>query len=123
MQAAATADLDRIRREAAEVSERELRALRELRDAALDEAARLRSELRSLQSQHEELLLEHREGTARLDVKVTELLGELKLKGFELQRLQVGEGAQEGGEKGKLASAAPSKPSLPLAHCTALSTM
>jgi progesterone-induced-blocking factor 1 len=90
IQAAATADLDRIRREAAEVSERELRTLRELRDAALDEAARLRLELRGLQGQHEELLLEHRDGKARLDVRVTELLGELKLKGFDLQRVQVG---------------------------------
>jgi hypothetical protein len=61
-----------------------------LRDAALDEASRLRTELRQLRTQHEELLLSSRSAAAASGVSHSELLGELKLKGFELTRLQVG---------------------------------
>lgn len=63
---------------------------RDLRDAALDEASRLRTELRQLRTQHEELLLSSRSAAAASGVSHSELLGELKLKGFELTRLQVG---------------------------------
>ncbi|WIA18914.1 hypothetical protein OEZ85_003586 [Tetradesmus obliquus] len=88
LQATAASDLERIRKEAAETSEREARLLRDLRDAALDEASRLRTELRQLRTQHEELLLSSRSAAAALGVSHSELLGELKLKGFELTRLQ-----------------------------------
>lgn len=88
LQAAAASDLERIRKEAAETSEREARLLRDLRDAALDEASRLRTELRQLRTQHEELLLSSRSAAAASGVSHSELLGELKLKGFELTRLQ-----------------------------------
>lgn len=63
---------------------------RDLRDAALDEASRAKSELRQLRQQHEELLLSSRESASRSDVSHSQLMGELKLKGFELTRLQVG---------------------------------
>jgi hypothetical protein len=63
---------------------------RDLRDAALDDASRAKSELRQLRAQHEELLLSSREAASRADVANSQLLGELKLKGFELTRLQVG---------------------------------
>lgn len=63
---------------------------RDLRDAALDEASRTKSELRQLHQQHEELLLSSREAASRADVSNSQLMGELKLKGFELTRLQVG---------------------------------
>eukprot|EP00878_Enallax_costatus_P027150 GHUV01029204.1.p1 GENE.GHUV01029204.1~~GHUV01029204.1.p1 ORF type:complete len:507 (+),score=193.43 GHUV01029204.1:240-1760(+) len=89
LQAAAAADLERIRREAADTAEREARMLRELRDTALDEASRTKSELRQLRVAHEELLLSSREAAARADVSHSELLGEIKLKSFELARLQV----------------------------------
>lgn len=62
---------------------------RDLRDAALDEASRLRTELRQLRTQHEELLLSSRTAAASAGVSHSELLGELKVKGFELTRLQV----------------------------------
>jgi hypothetical protein len=64
--------------------------LRDLRDAAVDDASRAKSELRQLRQQHEELLLSSRESASRSDVAHSELVGELKLKGFELARLQVG---------------------------------
>lgn len=64
---------------------------RDLRDAALDEASRTKSELRQLRQQHEELLLSSREAASRADVANSQLMGELKLKGFELARLQVGQ--------------------------------
>jgi hypothetical protein len=60
-----------------------------LRDAALDEASRTKSELRQLRQQHEELLLSSREAASRADVANSQLMGELKLKGFELTLLQV----------------------------------
>ena len=62
---------------------------RDLRDAALDEASRTKSELRQLREQHEELLLSSREAASRADVANSQLMGDLKLKGFELSRLQV----------------------------------
>jgi hypothetical protein len=43
-----------------------------------------------LRQQHEELLLSSRESASRSDVSHSQLMGELKLKGFELTRLQVG---------------------------------
>jgi hypothetical protein len=69
---------------------------RDLRDAALDEASRTRSELRQLRQQHEELLLSSREAASRAAVDNSQLMGELKLKGFELARLQVGSAQQTG---------------------------
>lgn len=62
---------------------------RELRDSALDEASRTKSELRQLRAAHEELLVSSREAAGRADVAASQLMGELKLKGFELTRLQV----------------------------------
>ncbi|KAF6252466.1 hypothetical protein COO60DRAFT_1704276 [Scenedesmus sp. NREL 46B-D3] len=88
LQAKAASDLERIRKEAAETGEREARLLRDLRDAAVDEASRLRTELRQLRTQHEELLLSSRSAAAASGVSHSELLGELKLKGFELTRAQ-----------------------------------
>lgn len=67
---------------------------RDLRDSALDDASRAKSELRQLRVQHEELLLSSREAASRADVANSQLLGELKLKGFELTRMQVGFRAQ-----------------------------
>jgi hypothetical protein len=55
----------------------------------MDEASRTKSELRQLRQQHEELLLSSREAASRADVANSQLMGELKLKGFELTRLQV----------------------------------
>eukprot|EP00775_Hariotina_reticulata_P002520 gene2521-2822_t len=88
LQAAAAADLEMIRKEAAEGAEREGRMLRDLRDAALDESSRTKSELRQLRQQHEDLLLSSREAASRADVAHSELLGELRVKQFELTRLQ-----------------------------------
>lgn len=68
----------------------------DLRDAALDEAADAKGELRRLRTAHEELLVCSREAAARASVEHSELLGELKLKGFELSRLQV---RHQGGEE------------------------
>lgn len=62
---------------------------RDLRDTALDEASRTKSELRQLRVVHEDLLLSSREAAARADVSHSELLGEIKMKSFELTRLQV----------------------------------
>lgn len=90
MQAVAQADLERIRKEATEIYERETRLLRETRDAALDDAARTKAELRDLTQQHDDLVVAHRETVARTDMRAIELQGELKLKSFELQRVQVG---------------------------------
>lgn len=88
LQQAAAADLQRIRQEATEAAEREARLLRDLRDAALDEASRTKSELRQMREAHEDLLLASRDAASRADVLNSQLMGELKLKGFELSRLQ-----------------------------------
>jgi len=65
---------------------------RDLRDAALDEASRTKSELRQMREAHEDLLLASRDAASRADVLNSQLMGELKLKGFELSRLQVCQG-------------------------------
>lgn len=66
-----------------------------MRDAALDEASRTKSELRQLREAHEDLLLASRDAASRADVAHSQLMGELKLKGFELSRLQVCQGPRE----------------------------
>lgn len=54
-----------------------------------DDASRARGELRALRQAHEELLVRHREEVGRADLQLAELLGEAKLRAFELQRVQV----------------------------------
>lgn len=127
-------------REASEAAEREVRLMRDMRDAAIDEAARwgragecgahsskrarvqsalravapaamapvsractnesphthppntqprLKADLRDLTLAHESLQASSREGRLALDVRVAELVGEAKLRAFELQRAQV----------------------------------
>jgi hypothetical protein len=49
----------------------------------------MKSELRQLRQQHEDLLVSSREAASRADVAHSELLGELRVKQFELTRVQV----------------------------------
>ena len=68
--------------------DRELEALRELRDAAREEAEQLRQELKEARTQYEELLAQHRSLQARSDTSAAEAQGQLRVKAFETERLQ-----------------------------------
>ncbi|KAI8463321.1 MAG: hypothetical protein J3K34DRAFT_527091 [Monoraphidium minutum] len=88
LQAQAAADMDAIRQEAADGAEREVRLMREMRDAALDDAASSKADLRELALAHDALEASAREARLAGDVRVAELLGEGRLRAFEMQRAQ-----------------------------------
>ncbi|GIL63803.1 hypothetical protein Vafri_17794 [Volvox africanus] len=83
------ADLEKIRVETAEAYEREARLLRELRDAAQEEALRAKGALAELQGLHEKATLAHAEISRRLEQQVVALQTELKQKTFELSHFKV----------------------------------
>lgn len=89
LQAAAREDIERIRVENLAAHEREVSALKEMRDTGAMEAKRLQSELRESRRSFEELLLRHRESQKDADVRQAELLADLKMKSFELERMRV----------------------------------
>eukprot|EP00899_Mesostigma_viride_P010340 jgi/Mesvir1/19307/Mv10376-RA.1 len=82
-------DLDRIRAESAEVAERELRTLRELRDAAVSDKQRTELDLKECRAAHAELVAKYRELQNVSDGRFGDLWAELKMKTFEVDRLTV----------------------------------
>ncbi|KAK9817127.1 hypothetical protein WJX72_009955 [[Myrmecia] bisecta] len=89
IRAAAQADLDRVRRETSEAHEREVRLMKDMRDAAIEGCQRAQAAFKDLQASYEELQLAHRDLQKRADLRSTEQAGEVKLKAFEVDRLQL----------------------------------
>ncbi len=94
LSAQAAADVDRVRREASEAYERDTRMLRDLRDQAQAEAEAARAAVKEARALQEEATTAARQAAVRMDVRCAELAGELKLKAYEVQRLQVRERLQ-----------------------------
>lgn len=88
LRAMAAHDLERVRREAADAHDRETRLLRESRDTAAAECSRLLAEVRDVQRAHDELSATHHSAVNRLELRVTELSGELRLRDMDLARTQ-----------------------------------
>ncbi|KAL6754707.1 hypothetical protein V8C86DRAFT_311837 [Haematococcus lacustris] len=95
LQAATHADMERIRVETSEAYEREARLLRELRDAAQEDAARAKKALSDLQAVHESHHMNAAEAHRRLEGTAIELQTELKQKAFELSHFKVVVGEKE----------------------------
>ena len=89
IQSAAKEDIERIRVENLAAHEREVAALKDMRDAGAGEVKRLQSELRESRRSYEDLLLRFREAQKDADVHQAELLTDVKMKAFELERLRV----------------------------------
>lgn len=68
--------------------DRELETMRELRDAARDEAQQLRKELKDTRAEYEELLTQHRALQSQSDSSAAAAQGQLRVKEFETERLQ-----------------------------------
>eukprot|EP00232_Nephroselmis_pyriformis_P006666 CAMPEP_0182875708 /NCGR_PEP_ID=MMETSP0034_2-20130328/13700_1 /TAXON_ID=156128 /ORGANISM="Nephroselmis pyriformis, Strain CCMP717" /LENGTH=721 /DNA_ID=CAMNT_0025008457 /DNA_START=32 /DNA_END=2193 /DNA_ORIENTATION=- len=83
------ADLERLRRESAEVFEREARMLKQLREEAVREAEREAARRRDAEGLYDELATAHRELQKSSGLSAAELRGELKVKAFEVDRLEV----------------------------------
>lgn len=89
LQSLARSDLERVQRESSETYEREMRVLRDMRDQAVADHDRCQVALRERQANFDELMTTYQDMRKASDLKITELQGQLKLKEFELQRLQV----------------------------------
>ena len=87
LQHKAADDLERLREEHAAARDREIRALRDLRDAAVSDAAVARNELSDARRAHDELLSQHRTAQKNADVSHAELSGQLRMRAMELERV------------------------------------
>ncbi|KAJ9530398.1 hypothetical protein QJQ45_000772 [Haematococcus lacustris] len=106
LQAATHADMERIRVETSEAYEREARLLRELRDAAQEDAARAKKALSDLQAVHESHQMNAAEAHRRLEGTAIELQTELKQKAFELSHFKL-RGCEEAGDDEDVVPATP----------------
>lgn len=97
LQHKAADDLERLREEHATARDREIRALRDLRDAAVSDAAAARAELADARRNHDELLAQHRSAQKQADVSYAELTGRLRVASMELERVSMvhGESASQ----------------------------
>ncbi|XP_061163800.1 progesterone-induced-blocking factor 1-like isoform X2 [Saccostrea echinata] len=82
-------EIDRLRTSTKEMYERENRNLREARDMAISEKDRAIATERETSTKYEQLLTEFRQVQMHGDSKTAELQNEMKLKSFELERLQM----------------------------------
>ena len=87
LQTKAGEDLERLREEHAAARDREIRALRDLRDAAVNDATSARAELADLRRGYDDLLSSHRESMKNADVSHAEITGQLRMKSMELERV------------------------------------
>jgi len=87
LQTKAQEDLERLREEHAGARDREIRALRDLRDAAVADATVARRELSDLRKGHDDLLASHRASMKNADVHAAEVAGQLRMKSMELERV------------------------------------
>ncbi|KAK3708618.1 hypothetical protein QZH41_009379, partial [Actinostola sp. cb2023] len=82
-------ELDKIRNNTRDMYERENKSLKEARDNALIEKDRARHSEKEVTTRYDQLLSEFRQLQVYTDSKHSELLNELKLKQFEIDRLQI----------------------------------
>ena len=87
LQTKAQEDLERLREEHAGARDREIRALRDLRDAAVADATVARRELSDLRKGYDDLLASHRLAMKNADVHAAETSGQLRMKSMELERV------------------------------------
>jgi len=87
LQTKAQEDLERLREEHAGARDREIRALRDLRDAAVSDASVARRELADLRKGYDDLLASHRLSMKNADVHAAEIGGQLRMKSMELERV------------------------------------
>ena len=87
LQTKASEDLERLREEHTAARDREIRALRDLRDAAVNDATSARAELADLRRGYDDLLASHRESMKNADVSHAEITGQLRMKAMELERV------------------------------------
>ncbi|XP_052675379.1 progesterone-induced-blocking factor 1-like [Crassostrea angulata] len=82
-------EIDRLRTSTKEMFERENRNLREARDMAISEKDRAVATERETSTKYEQLLTDFRQVQMHGDSKTAGLQNEMKLKSFELERLQM----------------------------------
>jgi len=95
LQASTHADIERIRMEARESYDREVRLLRELRDQAQEEASRAKSALAELQETYDRQQIHAAKTAQQMDMHMVELKAELKQRAFELSHIKVVLGEKE----------------------------
>ena len=89
LQTKAGEDLTRLREEHVSARDREIRALRDLRDAAVADAHVARRDLVDLRKGYDDLLTSHRQSQKNADVSHAELSGQLRMKSMELERVSM----------------------------------
>ena len=89
LQTKAGEDLTRLREEHTSARDREIRALRDLRDAAVADAHVARRDLVDLRKGYDDLLTSHRQSQKNADVSHAELSGQLRMKSMELERVSM----------------------------------
>ncbi|XP_041358363.1 progesterone-induced-blocking factor 1-like [Gigantopelta aegis] len=82
-------EIDRLRSSTKEMYERENRNLREARNMAVSEKEKIQCSERELKTQYEQLLTEFRKLQTNGDNRVSELMNDLKIKSFEVERTQM----------------------------------
>ena len=87
LQTKANEDLERLREEHSSHRDREIRALRDLRDAAIADASACRSELSELRAGYDDALSTLRSTQKTADVSHAEVTGLLRMKSMELERV------------------------------------
>ncbi len=89
LQRKANEDLERLREEHGAHRDREIRALRDLRDAAVADAAAARAEVAEARAGYDDALAALRSTQKNADVSHAELAGQLRLKSMELERVSL----------------------------------
>ena len=95
----AAEDLAALREEHAAQRDREIRALKDLRDAAVNDASGARLELNDARRDYDDLLAAHRSSQKSSDVSIAQLTGELRMKAMELERISMLHGESVGNNK------------------------
>ena len=89
LQRKANEDLERLREEHGAHRDREIRALRDLRDAAVADAAAARAEVAEARAGYDDALAALRSTQKNADVSHAELAGQLRAKSMELERVSL----------------------------------
>ncbi|KAL2087881.1 hypothetical protein ACEWY4_016709 [Coilia grayii] len=82
-------EMEGLQRASKEMYERENRSLREMKDSAVLEKERAVNAEREAQAKHDQLLEQFRQLQVGSESRVAEILNQLKLKSFELERAQM----------------------------------
>ena len=89
LQHKANEDLERLREEHSAHRDREIRALRDLRDAAVADAAAARAEVAEARAGYDDALATLRSTQKNADVSHAEMAGNLRMKSMELERVSL----------------------------------